>query len=250
MNSTVAAVIITACLLAAVLLGIRLRRLLPSEHLNQDTRDSIKIAMGLVATMTALVLGLLVSSAKGAYDTTRTQVIQMAAKVAFLDRILDLYGPDAVPVRAQLRQTIQDAVAHIWPKDKATPQLSPNVRAGDAFFVSLLRLSPRDETQRALKSQASILALDLGQARTHLVAQSVSSISAPLLIVVVCWLVILLASFSLLAPGNSTATLSSMIAALSVAAAIFLILELDHPFRGIIRISSEPLRAVLDQPPQ
>jgi len=250
MSSTVAAVIITACLLAAVLLGIRLRRLLPSEHLNQDTRDSIKIAMGLVATMTALVLGLLVSSAKGAYDTTRTQVIQMAAKVAFLDRILDLYGPDAAPVRAQLRLTIQDAVTHIWPKDKSTPQLSPNVRAGDAFFVSLLRLSPQDETHRALKSQASSLALDLGQARTQLVAQSVSSIPAPLLIVVVCWLFILLASFSLLATGNSTATLCSMIAALSVAAAIFLILELDHPFRGLISISSQPLQAVLNQSPQ
>ena len=88
MNTTLTALIVFGCLVGAVLLGRTLRRLLPEEHLTADSRDTIKLAMGLVATMAALVLGLLVSSAKGSYDTERSEVIQMAAKVAFLDRVL------------------------------------------------------------------------------------------------------------------------------------------------------------------
>src|SRR5438093_1434458 len=100
MNTTLTALIVFGCLVGAVLLGRALRRLLPEDHLAADSRDTIKLAMGLVATMTALVLGLLVSSAKGAYDTKRSEVIQMAAKVAFLDRLLSLYGPEAAEARA------------------------------------------------------------------------------------------------------------------------------------------------------
>lgn len=95
MNTTLTALIVFGCLIGAVLLGRTLRRLLPEGHLAADSRDAIKLAMGLVATMSALVLGLLVSSAKGSYDTERSEVIQMAAKVAFLDRVLAIYGPEA-----------------------------------------------------------------------------------------------------------------------------------------------------------
>ncbi|HEV2715864.1 MAG TPA: hypothetical protein VGU64_11420, partial [Terriglobales bacterium] len=94
MNTTLTAVIVFACLIGAVVLGRSFRRLLPEDHLTADSRDTIKLAMGLVATMSALVLGLLVSSAKGSYDTERSEVIQMAAKVAFLDRVLAIYGPE------------------------------------------------------------------------------------------------------------------------------------------------------------
>ena len=88
MNTTLTALIVFGCLVGAILLGRTVRRLLPEEHLTADSRDTIKLAMGLVATMTALVLGLLVSSAKGAYDTKRSEVIEMAAKVAFFGRVL------------------------------------------------------------------------------------------------------------------------------------------------------------------
>src|SRR6202035_5209877 len=108
MNTTLAALIVFGCLIGAVLLGRALRRLLPEDHLTADSRDTVKLAMGLVATMTALVLGLLVSSAKGTYDTARSEVIQMAAKVAFLDRALALYGPEAAEARTELRAAVAD----------------------------------------------------------------------------------------------------------------------------------------------
>ncbi len=112
--------------------------------------------MGLVATMTALVLGLLVSSAKGAYDTKRSEVIQMAAKVAFLDRILGLYGPGATEVRASFHEAVQGAVREIWPEDAGVPaHLAPNMQAGNVVYSAIQGLSPHDDTQRKLKEQAT-----------------------------------------------------------------------------------------------
>ncbi len=247
MNTTLVAAIVAGSLFAAVWLGRAIRRFLPEHHLTADSRDVVKLAMGLVATMAALLLGLLVSSAKGSYDTERSEVGQMAAKVALLDRTLTLYGPEAAPVRAQFRAALEGAVRRLWPVEKAPPQLEPETQLGDAVFLTLQSLSPQNDTQRSLKTQATSLALELAQLRTLLLAQSVSSISEPLLVVVVAWLVVIFLSFSLLAPPNATATLALMVSALSVSGAIFLILELDQPFGGLIRISSEPMLKVLSQ---
>src|SRR5258708_15326644 len=127
MNTTLAAFIVFGCVVGARLLGTALRRLLPEDHLTADSRDTIKLAMGLVATMTALVLGLLVSSAKGAYDTKRSEVIQMAAKVAFLARVLGLYGSEAAEARAGIHEAVEAAVRQIWPEEAGVPvRLAPN----------------------------------------------------------------------------------------------------------------------------
>src|SRR6266550_4911446 len=159
MNTTLAALIVFGCLVGAVLLGRALRRLLPEDHLTADSRDTIKLAMGLVATMTALVLGLLVSSAKGAYDTKRSEVIQLAAKVAFLDRVLGLYGQEAAEARAGINEAVEEAVRQMWPEEaRVSARLAPNTRAGNAVYSAIQGLSPRDDTQRKLKEQATTLA--------------------------------------------------------------------------------------------
>jgi hypothetical protein len=245
MNTILTAAIVSACLLAAVLLGMRIRRCLPDHHLNADTKDTVKLAMGLVATMSALLLGLLVSSAKGSYDTVRTEVIQMAAKITLLDRVLSLYGPDAGPLRSQFHAALDGAIRQMWSRDVGTA--GPNVHAGDALYAAIQSLSPRDDTQRALKTQASSLAVELAQLRTLLHAQSVASISRPLLVIVVLWLVIIFFSFSVLAPPNATAGVALVVSALAVAGAIFLIIEMDRPFTGLIQISSEPMQNALKQ---
>src|SRR5436190_15688443 len=166
MNTTLAALIVFGCLVGAILLGRALRRLLPEDHLTADSRDTIKLAMGLVATMTALVPGLLVSSAKGAYDTKRSEVIQMAAKVAFLDRVLGLYGPEAADARAGFHAAVEEAVREIWPDEAGVPaQLAPNTQAGNVVYVAVQNLSPHDDTQRKLKDQATTLATDFAQLR-------------------------------------------------------------------------------------
>jgi hypothetical protein len=248
MSATLTAAIITICLFGAVLVGMRIRRLLPEHHLSADTKDTVKLAMGLVATMSALLLGLLVSSAKGAYDAERTQVIQMAAKVAFLDRVLAIYGSETADLRSQFHEAVEVVVRNMWPPTAGgTPQLAANLQAGNAIFFALQKLTPQNETQRTLKAQAMSLAVDLAQLRTLLQAQSIPSVSTPLLVVVVCWLVVIFLCFSLLAPPNGTATVALLVSAFSVTGAIFLILELDRPFGGLIQISNEPMLNALSQ---
>ena len=165
--------------MGAVALGIYLRRVLPAHYLSADTKDAVKLAMGLVATMSALVLGLLVTSVKGAYDTRKGEVIQMAAKVAFIDRVLKAYGPEAVEVRRQFREVVEEDTRRLWPRvDDIPAQFRPNGEGGDSVFIAdqLQRLVPRDDTQRSLKTQATSLVLEFGQLRSMLTAQSVASI--------------------------------------------------------------------------
>src|SRR5213592_5149267 len=133
MNSTVAGAIVFACLFGAGLLGMCIRAALPEHHLSADTKDAVRIGMGLVATMAALVLGLLVASTKGAYDTQKGEVSQMAAKIVFLDRVLANYGSETAKSRELLRRSVGSAINHMWP-DKKLPhaaELNPSESSGE-----------------------------------------------------------------------------------------------------------------------
>ena len=247
MITTVIATILFLFLVGVTLLGRRVGRYLPEDQLSADSRDAVKLAMGFIATMTAVLLGLLITSAKGNFDTEQSEVMQMAAKVAFLDRVLTLYGPEAADARLGLRDAVTDGVRRMWPAKRSGPvQSAPNEQLGDAFYVAIHRLSPHDDAQRALKTQTATLMVELGQLRSLLQAQSIPSVSKPLLIALVSWLVLIFFGFSLVAPANATTTLALVASAFSVACAVFLIVEMDHPFGGLIRIPSEPMINVLN----
>ena len=232
-----------ACLFGAGLLGVRVRAALPEDHLSSETKDAVKVGMGLVATMAALVLGLLVASTKGSYDTQKSEVAQMAAKIVFLDRLLANYGSESAESRDLLRRSVGSAINHMWPDKKSSQaaQLDPSVSSGEAFFNSIQKLSPQNDVQRSLKSQAAQIATDLGQMRWLLFEQTETSISVTMLIVLISWLAIIFMSAGLFAPPNATVIIALMLAALSVSGAIFLILELDMPFDGVIQISQKPM---------
>jgi hypothetical protein len=251
MDPTIVAIIVLILLVAAILIGRGLRRLLPGHHLNEETKDTVKLAMGLVATMAALLLGLLVSSAKGSYDADRTQVIQMAAKVSYVDRLLALYGPESMDARKQFHVAIEDAIRRVWPKDKGSKaELRPSIEAGDSVYLKIEALSPNTDAQRKLKTLVEAGAADLAQLRALLVAHSGTSISTPMLVVLVSWLVVIFASFSLLAPQNMTANVALYVSALAVAGAVFLLLELDSPFNGILKIPNREMVNALNQLPK
>ena len=243
---SIIALILFVGLVGVTLLGGCLRRLVPAEHLSADSKDVVKLSLGLVGTMTAILLGLLISSAKGTFDSTRSEVIQMAAKVALLDRVLKLYGPQATDSRRALQDNIADGVRRMWPAEQSGPaRVDPNQQMGDALYVAVQRLSPQDDTQRDLKTQATNLMVQLAELRALLQAQAIPSLSKPLLIALVSWLVVIFFGFSLLAPANATSTLALVAGAFSVACAVFIILELNYPFAGVIRIPSEPMTNVL-----
>src|SRR5262245_42135200 len=248
MNTTLTALIVFGCLIGAALAGRTIRRLLPDHHLATESRDGIKLALGLVSTMSALVLGLLVSSAKSSYDTERSEVIQMAAKVAFLDRVLAVYGPEAAEPRTRFHDAVKEAIKRMWPEEaESSVLLAPNTQTGHAMYAAVQNLSPSDEAQRKRNDQAASLSPYLGQLRSLLQAQSVPCISKPMLIILVSWLLIIFLGFSVLAPTNPTVMFAFIISAVAVSGAIFLILELDQPFGGFLRISSEPMVNTLDQ---
>jgi len=244
MNAEVISVITLVLLIAAVVAGMRFSE----ESFGKSTRDTVKLATGLVATMSALVLGLLVSSAKASYDTVRNEVIDMSAKAVFLDRVLAEYGPEAAAARARLRDVIEENIDRMWPrKSKRSADLSLNTAAGNAVYLAIQGLAPKDEAQRNLKAEAMNGIVDLGKIRTLLVTQSVPSVSKLMLAVVISWLMIIFFSFSMLAPTNAPAITALVVSALSVCGAIFLILELDSPFGGLIGLSSQPMRNALQQ---
>src|SRR5258708_1629161 len=172
---SVVALILFTALVGVILTGGRLRRRLPAEQLSPESKDAVKLALGLVGTMSAILLGLLISSGKSAFDTTRSEVIQMAAKVALLDRVLALYGPETADARHTLRDAIADGVRRTWPAE------------GDAVYVAISRLAPRDDAQHALKTQAATLMVQLAEVRALLQAQAVSSVSKPLLVARARW---------------------------------------------------------------
>lgn len=244
-TSVAVAVVIFCCLFVGALLGMALRAIIPKDHLDADTRDLIKLGVGLIGTMSALVLGLLVASTKGAYDTEKSELAQIAGNVILLDRVLAHYGSEAADVRAALRTTIAAMVGGDGSK-KGLEQLGhAGPMRGEVVFDRLQDLVPHTDTQRDLLSQAKSLAISLGQTRWLLFAQSGTSISPPFLIIVVFWLTVLYLSFGLFAPANGTAFVTLLISAASVAGAMFLILDLDHPFSGIMQIPDTPLRNAL-----
>ena len=248
MNSATIAAIVFACLAGAVCLGKLIRRRISERYLDADTKDVVKLCMGLVATMAALLLGLLVSSAKGSYDATRDAVTQLAGKAAVLDRVFTLYGPEATEAKSLFRAALEESNQHMWPAQRgASDQVAPDTQAGNALYFAIMRLSPRDDTQRSLKTQAATLIVELGQVRSLLQSRSASSISIPLLVMVVAWLVIISLGFSVLAPSNAVGNMALLLSALAVASAIFLILELDRPFDGLVQISSKPIQDVLSR---
>jgi hypothetical protein len=248
MSSIAITAIVFACVFGGAVAGMLLRAALPEHHLSSDSKDVLKLQMALVSTMTALVLGLLVSSAKNSYDSQSTELTQSSAKIVLLDRILAHYGPETKEMRGMLRASVVSSLERIWSEHILAPsELTPSTQSNERLFEQIQQLSPKDDGQRALKTQATSLAFALGETRWLQYAQITNSISKPLLVVLVLWLTTLFVCFGLFAPRNGTVIASLFIAALTVSCAIFLILEMYTPYGGLIEVSSAPLRAALSQ---
>src|SRR5262249_5941252 len=208
---------------------------------SKESQDVVRLGMALVTSVAALVLGLLIASAKGSYDTRRNDLTQMCANIVLLDRVLAQYGPEAKEARDRLRGSVTRLLHRFWPEER--PQSEPPEAAapgGEAGFDALQRPAPQDESQRSLKSEARSLAVDIGRTRWLLYVQSGSSITPAFLVVLVFWLTLVLLSFGLYAPRNAVVVAGLFISALAVSGALFLILELDEPLRGLVRIPSTP----------
>ena len=248
MRPLLVSLIVFACVLAGAFLGIFLRNTLPKHHLSDATKDVVKLGTGLIGTITGLVLGLLIASANSTYETEGSQVQQLTANIVVLDQTLAQYGPEAASARNLMRSAVTSMADRIW-RENASPsgEAAPfeATAAGLSLFDEILKLAPQNERQRSLQARAIGTLQEVAKTRLLLFTGAGAEIPMPFLVVLIFWLAIIFASFSLFADNNATTVVALGIFAPSASAAIFLILELSQPFTGLMRISSEPLRNAL-----
>jgi hypothetical protein len=248
MNDLVISLLVFAIIFGGALVGVFVRPLLSEKHLHPDSKDVVKMATGLIGTLAALVLGLLIASAKSSFDQKTNQVRQVTATIILLDDLLAQYGLEAASVRNLLRQSIPPLADRIWHEEEIPTSKPVHFESNAqslAFEKQLERLTPTNDAQRALKTRAIQAFMEGAQTRLQLFAQAGGSIPAPFLIILVFWLGAIFVSFTLFARTNLVVMASLLVCALSFAGAIFLVLELDDPFAGLMGISSETLRGAL-----
>jgi hypothetical protein len=249
MSEWVVALLVFIAQLAGWACGRFVRRRLPAEHLSSVTRDSVVLLAGMVATLSALVLGLLISSARTSFESDRASVVEIAADILVIDRALAQYGDQAKPARDALRGFMEAAIEgmslyeHRIDAEAVTQAPMPHMAQ---LQTSLLELAPTTEAQRWLRTRALTLSGELERARVLFAERGTGSISPAFLFVLTAWLAMLYVALALFAPNNATATLTALGSALAVAAGIFLILELDASFSGVIRLSHDPLVKTLE----
>lgn len=247
MSAIAIGLIVFTLVFGSALLAMFAHRMIPEHHLSVDSKDTVKLGVALIATMSALVLSLLVASAKTAFDTRSNQLAQVSADIILLDRALARYGPETKEARSFLQLSVAATVERFWPANGAKPiTIDPNAPV-EALYDKVQELAPQNDAQRAMQSQALTLAANVGRTRLLLFENLGSSIPVPFLVVLVLWLCIIFASFGLFAPANATVIAVLAVCSLSVAGAIFLILELDRSFEGLLQVSGAPLRAALAQ---
>lgn len=250
MSAFAIALVVWAGSFGAAISGMFLHVKLPDDHLDTDSKDVMKLVMGLIATMAALVLSLLIASANTSYDRQSSELKALAANIVLLDRTLEFYGPAAKEARDGMRDVVQQMHDRIWAPEGVRPEnLNSGATQNDvaANLRQLQSLSPKTDIERMMQSRALQESESIAQSRLLMFEQSSGSVSWPFLTVLVFWICVLFLGFGLFARFNPTVTVALFVGALSVAGAIFLILELNDPYRGLMRISDEPLRNVIAQ---
>jgi hypothetical protein len=248
MSSREIALIVFACISGSTMLGLFLGKILPNRHLDADSKDIVKLATGLIATLSALVLGLLVSSAKGTFDDVSNELTQMSVKIVLLDRVLAQYGPETKELRAGLKSGYTTATEQLLSGDESeqaklnTPE---GVARGEGIQARIRALSPQNDAQRGLQARALEISGEIANSRWLMVIHSQGSISTPMLVIMVFWVSIIFAAWGVFSPRNLVVVTALLACALSVSGATLLILELDRPLTGWIRVSPIPVQEAI-----
>jgi hypothetical protein len=248
MSAIAIALVVFVCAFGGALIGMWLSNTLPEHHLSSASKDAVGLGIGMIATMTALILGLMTASAKGAFDAKDAAVKHVAVTVLALDRMLADYGPETKQTRDVLREAVAARIATTWPDEPSGPvkiDFSAKTAETEGIAKQIAGLTPQSPAQSWFQAQALSLSSDVLETRFTVFGSNGSSVSLPFLVVVVFWLTVIFVSFGLRAPRNATVIAVLLVCALSVAASVFLIMEMDTPFDGVMKISSAPMRFTL-----
>ncbi len=249
MSGTTIAIISGACIFGGTMLGLAVRRMLPDHHLSDDSKDAIKVGAGMISMMAALVLGLLVSSAKSNFDATNAALTQGGAKVILMDRLLASFGPETKEIREDLRKGVSGFIELLWPEEGSAElgmQTFERTYGMEQVLRKLRALKPQTETQKTVLAQVQQLGLEMMLTRWLQIEQAQVPLPLAFLVILLFWLTLLYTSFGLLAPRNATVITMMFLGALALATALFLIVEMSRPMAGAIKVSSGPMRKVLE----
>jgi hypothetical protein len=244
------AFVIAVVVFAGGSLGLILQRVLPEKYTTGGPRDMIGAVVGLLTLLSALVLGLLIWTAYGVYAGQNAAVQNLAAKVLQFDLALSDYGPDADPIRRQLRDGVGKTLDEVWSVDQSDANFAAvnfsaalrNLRTREA---ALARLQPTTDAQTQALASAKATLEALGQARLQMSFALSAPVCYPLVLTVVVWTCFLFLGYGLMSKGSATSVLGVLVGALAVASAFLMILELSSPYAGVFRTSSAPLEQVL-----
>jgi hypothetical protein len=238
-----------ALILGSTILGTLLRSKLPEQHLSGDSKEVIRLATALIATMSAVVLALLFASTRASYEQTSSAVSRLTADLIELDELLRDYGPETGPLRKTLRDDIGPLINSIWHDDPANSNAKQLPHHRESVLYMIRELTPKNSVQGSLQARALQVSTDMAQTRLTLFAQPADSISRPFVIVLILWLMFIFASFSMSSKANATLISVLCICVLAASGAIYLIVELGEPFDGLMQISNAPLRNALSPLP-
>jgi hypothetical protein len=248
MRPGVDALIVLAGVFGSGLLGLSLRSVLPARHLQEDSLGMVRLCTGVIATLAALVLGLLVASAKTNYDRVNDQVTQAAAAVVLLDRTLAQFGPQTTQARTLLHTAVASVANTVFSdRGRGVADLDDPRRSatGEETQAAIRNLVPENDLQRALQARALDLSNEVAKMRLLTITQAQGSIPGGFLVVLVLWLGIMFAGFGLVTARNPTVVVTLFLGALSLAGAIFMIEELNRPLEGFLKISGAPIQFAL-----
>lgn len=258
MSEIESALLVFVLVLAATAVGVVLRPRLPEEHKADETVQLVQLVIGMLVTFAALVLGLLTAAAKDSFDTVAADFRQHAAQLIQLDAQLRDYGPDADSARRQLRDYTAAIVASTWREkggqsendghNELPGQQLEDARLGQTLRAAgreIRRLEPRDAYHRKLADEALASLIQLDHERWKLIEEARNSISKPFFAMLTFWLMAIFLSFGLIAPRNALALVTITLGALSIASAVYVIVDLETPLSGSFSISGEPMRDAL-----
>jgi hypothetical protein len=250
MNPTAIGGIVFVCTFGGATLGMYASSRLPDQHLSPASTAIIRLAMAFVVALATLVISLMISSARSSFATKDAEYRRGAADIILLDRAMAHYGLETKDARDLLRRVAETKLREFWPEDSTPREQSRLIDIGtgiEQIQDALRALQPKDNAQRWLQTRALQISADIEQLTWLLAEQSGSAIRWPTLVILVFWLTIVFVSFGYSAPRNTTVIVTLFVCSLSVACAMYLLVQLDQPYSGYIKVSSVPLRAAIDQ---
>ncbi len=250
MDAVAVSLIVAACIFAGGLAGLLLHRVLPDRHLTRETLDVVRLAIGMISVLASLVLGLLIATAKSSFDNTNTALQNYGADLIVLHETLRDYGAAAGTSQAILRAYTRRVIDDNWPASGRPRFLRREDRAAgdmvERLRESIRALMPIDAGQAGLKSEALTLTTSLLRQRSLLIDQRAPNVRPAVLVVLAVWITLIFVGFGLNVPRNPIVVVTFAICSLAIGGAIFLVMEMDTPFSGIMRISNHSIATALD----